>query len=253
MKKILTCLIFITTLANAKTFTHSTDDYRRKAPLEQALKLGFQSVEADIYFRKREVRVGSTMLTTIGTLKEVYLEPIKKRINTVGYIGKKGKPFYLWLDIQSDYRKLPLAVFKTLKEYDFLTIQKKGKIVKKGPVTVIITGRDSFKESFFKLSDETPALKEDNTNENNQGAWVSIDWLNITNWNGIKSIDKKLKRRLIKLVDDAHKLGKKIRFKNVPENEVIWSELVSINVDLIGAQNLIKLSKFLKTVKNNNL
>ncbi len=243
-------LLLLSFSIGAKTLTHSVDDYRRRIPLSQALKLGFQSVEADIYFRKREVRVGSTMLTTIGTLKELYLDPIQEFIKKNGFIGEKGKTFYLWLDIQSDYRKLPLAVLNTLKEYDFLTTQNQGKLVKKGQVTVIISGRKAFKDKFFKLSKEVPALKEGANIDDKLESWLSIDWLSITNWNGIKDIDKKLRLQINETIEKAHKMGKKIRFKNVPENEVIWSELISANVDMIGAQNLKKLSTFLK---NKNL
>jgi hypothetical protein len=248
---IILAIISLTSLA--KVLPHSTDDYRRRTPLAQAIKLGFQSVEADIFYRKNEVRVGSTTLTTIGSLKELYLEPMKKIIERQGYIGHKNKTFYLWLDIRSSYRKLPTAVYKTLSEYDFLTTLKDGKFIKHRPVTVIISGRDSFKTEFFKLGKNIPALKEGLNQDDNLNIWTSVDWQSITSWHGANTIDAKLKTKLTEIVNKAHDLGKKIRFKNVPETEAIWSELVSAKVDMIGAQNIQKLSNFLNSLKNKNL
>lgn len=49
------------------------------------------------------------------------------------------------------------------------------------------------------------------------------------------------------MVGRAHAKGCRIRFWATPENPVLWQELKDAGVDLIGTDDLAKLSEFLRS------
>ena len=57
------------------------------------------------------------------------------------------------------------------------------------------------------------------------------------------------REKLNGIVARAHAKGRRVRFWATPESPVIWQELKTAGVDLIGTDDLEKLSKFLRSSK----
>ncbi|WP_375436321.1 hypothetical protein [uncultured Hymenobacter sp.] len=63
---------------------HSHNDYWRPHPLYDALQLGFQSVEADVFLIDSALLVGHERksLQASRTLQTLYLEPLRQLLRT---------------------------------------------------------------------------------------------------------------------------------------------------------------------------
>src|SRR6266478_168041 len=79
------------------TVAHSHNDYEQRRPLLDALALGYRSVEADILLRDGELWVSHKGRSFVGTLRELYLDPLQARVDRLGSVGggdENGKRAY---------------------------------------------------------------------------------------------------------------------------------------------------------------
>ena len=67
----------------------------------------------------------------------------------------------------------------------------------------------------------------------------------ITAWRGRGAPPSSARRRLASAVARAHAQGRRLRFWNTPDVPVVWRLLVQSGVDLIGADDLDALRRFL--------
>jgi len=95
---------------------HAHNDYAHEKPLFKALSLGFISIEADVHLVAGELYVAhyKPKLEKANTLKELYLEPLRKRILANG--GKvypnNSASLYLMIDIKTEAE----TTYQVLKE-----------------------------------------------------------------------------------------------------------------------------------------
>jgi hypothetical protein len=133
-------------LAHAEFLPHSHNDYQQKRPLQLALEQGYRSLEVDVaasFFGPTRVVVTHWGLIPEGTLQEMYLDPLQKRVGEKGSVYGDGKPFYLWIEI----RRFALgsggiteALRELLARYPMLTRFSPRGVAKAAPVVVILTG-----------------------------------------------------------------------------------------------------------------
>jgi hypothetical protein len=74
---------------------------------------------------------------------------------------------------------------------------------------------------------------------------VSDDWKEITSWRGRGAPPSSARRRVRQAVARAHAQGRRLRFWNTPDLPVVWRLLSQSGVDLIGADDLDALRRFL--------
>ena len=55
--------------------------------------------------------------------------------------------------------------------------------------------------------------------------------------------------RLREIVAKAHGAGRRVRFWGAPGNEAFWTELLRVGVDLLNADDLPRLSRFLNDTR----
>jgi glycerophosphoryl diester phosphodiesterase len=79
--------------------------------------------------------------------------------------------------------------------------------------------------------------------------WISDDWSNVFSWRGDGPMPKEQRDKLRSLVAKVHQHQRLIRFWNTPESPAFWRELLGAGVDLIGADDLAGLEKFLAGVQ----
>jgi hypothetical protein len=228
---------------------HSHNDYEQRRPLLDALALGYGSVEADILLRDGELWVSHKGRSFVGTLRELYLDPLQVRVDRLGSVRGDGEPFLLWLDLKSGEEELVLELRRLLARYPMLT-RMEGGMMKRAAVTVILTGDEDGKRAYTAGAGVRYACRDSNELlEDEKGdplhLWYALSWPDWFSWDGEGRIPSAERNRLRALVDAAHRLGRRLRLYHLPEAEGVWSEALDAGVDLLSTDELQRLEQFL--------
>ena len=221
---------------------HSHNDYLQAQPLATALGLHFESVEADLWLALRgRIKVAHVPWKTTGSLKELYLDPLQKLVDQKGSVYGTGEPLLLWLDIK-DFRPSIIDDLTTLlKTYPMVG----------GAVKIVLTGQwEALKKRLLKEHPELKLYRDSNhyseKDPQSDGAWTwySLNWRNHFKWNGEGQMPTDELIHLNALVTQIHAKGRKVRFFAAPETEEAWSHQIRAGVDLVGSDDLPRLSQF---------
>jgi Glycerophosphoryl diester phosphodiesterase family len=237
---------------------HAHNDYAHKQPLADALAAGFCSVEVDVFLVDGELLVGHTVqeLQPDRTLSKLYLEPLKAIVEkNQGSVFPTEPRHVLWLhiDIKSDAKTTFAALNEKLRAIShFLTRIENGEM-HEGPIRVVISGN----RDYDQIAKTEPLLAAIDGRMKDLESDLSADvlpllsdsWRNHFKWDGIGEMPTAERRKLIDLVDLAHRKGRKIRFWATPETPELWRELRSATVDFINTDRLDELREFLTAAK----
>jgi hypothetical protein len=234
--------------------THAHNDYEHQRPLFDALDHGFASVEADIHLVDGQLLVAHSrsQVKPERTLQSLYLNPLRARARKLGgRIYPNGDPtFYLLIDTKTGANETWPVLRKVLQDYPDLLTKFDGAEVTPKAVTVVLTGnrpRQLLPQEPVRLAGldgEMPDL--DKPNPNGIFLWISDDWRQFFKWTGQGPIPADEKARLLEIVAKAHERKMKVRFWDSPESVNFWRELRSDGVDLLNADDLAGLEKFLR-------
>ncbi len=257
----------LTTLyAQQKNFVlpaHSHNDYKHNQPLFDALECNFKSIEADVY------SVGDSLFVSHNfedikpgrTLRQLYLEPLKKRIiQNKGSVYGNGEELILLIDIKDDGLKTYQNLHRILTEYESLLTSFAHEKKKKGSILVVVSGSRPFE---YMQSQTIRYAGFDGRLENLDSEIspdlmpiVSDNWVKYFKWDGTGKIPENEKQKLVELSKKAKQKGYILRFWGTPNRTAqqriaVWSELKNAGVGLIGADELVELKEFLmKNFKN---
>lgn len=231
---------------------HSHNDYLRKHPLEDALALGFCSVEADIHLVDGQLLVAHDLerTKTENTLGRMYLEPLRERVRSNGgRVYANGPTFQLLIDIKSDGGPTYSALREVLKSYeDILTTFTPESTVEKA-VTVIVSGDrpiDAMAAEPLRYAAVDGRLSDlDGPVNPNLMPLISDNWRNHFKWLGDGEFPQAERGRLRELVRAAHARGCRVRFWAIPHKEAFWKVMVEEGVNWINADDLARLHRFL--------
>ncbi|VAX28677.1 Alkaline phosphatase [hydrothermal vent metagenome] len=240
------------TLAKA----HAHNDYQHPHPLFDALSLGYVSVEADIHLVNGTLYVAHDKenITKERTLQALYLNPLRNIIKeNGGYVYGQDVPFILLIDIKTDADSTYLALTAVLKKYSsMITFYDNGKR-KKGAVTIIVSGNRNLE--LMKNENLRYAAYDGRFNDLDSNIsstlvpLISANWRNYFNWKGKGEIPAEEKGKLQRLINEAHKQGKQVRFWATDVSSTqqlnLWNTLLESDVDFIGTDKLEKLKDFL--------
>ncbi len=238
-------------------FAHAHNDYEHERPLLDALAQDFHSVEADIWLVDGEIRVSHDKGKYKGSLKDLYLDPLHKRVIENGTVHSDGEPFYLWIDIKDGRAELRSVLHKLLKRYAMMTVFSDwdgGQIVS-GAVTVILTGDAGSKRAYMEEYPIRWACRDSNYYDPDDPVgdckwqWYALNFKNYVKWNGNEPIADDQYEKLLSVVNDAHAKGRKIRFWSCPDNERFWTLALKTGIDHINTDKLEALGTFLKSYK----
>ncbi len=241
------------TQAGYHIFAHAHNDYEHERPLLDALENRFYSVEADFWMVDGEILIahnqGKTKSDYKGTLQELYLDPLQKRVDENGSVYGDGVPFYLWLDIKDGQDEVRPILHQLLQKYPMVTIFTDHS-VKEGPVTVILTGDEKSKKAYVDEYSERRACRDGSYSENDPPAdhrwtWVALNWPQTIQWYGDDPIRPEEYEKWVKIVNDIHAKGRKIRFWATPETELFWKTALGIGLDLLNTDRLQILNRYL--------
>lgn len=139
---------------------HSHNDYTRHVPLFDALAVGCESAEADIWLRDNDLLVGHSedSLRPKRTLRSLYIDPLVRILEqqnkyhpaaatSVGvFDSSPSTSLILLIDMKSDgFATWPVlsAQLEPLREKGSLTIYN-GSALVPGPITIVGTGNTPF-------------------------------------------------------------------------------------------------------------
>jgi len=256
---------------------HSHNDYWRQVPLLTALSYGVSSVEADVWLVDGMLFVGheEAALTPNRTFESLYVNPLMQILEmqnprnqfTVNqttpngvFDTDSGLPLQLLVDIKTDgVATLPfvLQALQPLRSKGYLTTFANGTL-KTSAITVVGTGNSPLegvkalnpRDYFFdapltQLTD--PSLNT--TWDPTLSPIASTDWDVAVGWNGIGNISDAQLGNLTKFVQDAHAVGIKARYWDLPgwpigARRAVWNQLALAGVDWLNADDLKAAARF---------
>lgn len=233
---------------------HAHNDYEHTHPLFDALGHGFASVEADIHLVDGQLLVAHdrSQVKPERTLQALYLDPLRARaMRFGGRIYPNGDPtFFLLIDTKTDANKTYAVLRKVLQEYSDLVTKFDGDKISRKAVTVVLTGnrpREVLPTESVRLAGLDGQMPDlDKPNPDGIFLWMSENWRDFFKWNGKGPFPADQKARLLDIVAKSHERNMKVRFWNAPESTAFWSELRNDGVDILNADDLAGLEKFLR-------
>lgn len=243
-----------TSLAQEKVllngFAHN--DYWHKRPLFDALDRGFTHVEADVYLRRHQLRVGHLplFLKSSRTLESLYLEPIANRLRERSHCREAIDSIVLTIDFKSRSVRTYHMLNTLITRYKpFLSSCENGRVVFR-ELTLVITGHRPLQqlstgnERFVFADGDLRLMKPGQTNPS-LFLMASCRYSNLLSWKGRGPVTGFELARLKLLVDNAHRIGLKVRLWASPEKQEVWALLRNCGVDLINTNKLDKLRQYL--------
>ena len=233
---------------------HAHNDYLHARPLLDALGRGYGSVEVDIHLVDGALLVAHARdsVRADRTLEALYLAPLRAWIEARGgSVYADRPPLTLLIDVKSHAESTWVALEPLLRRYDDVFVSWHDDSMTMRPVTAVISGerplamlptqRDRWAGLDGRLADldamhGAPAAAM---------PLVSDDWKKFTSWRGSGAPPSSVRRRLTSAVARAHAQGRRLRFWNTPDVPAVWRLLAQSGVDLIGADDLDALRRFL--------
>ncbi|MBI3848772.1 MAG: hypothetical protein HY298_00565 [Verrucomicrobia bacterium] len=231
---------------------HAHNDYEHARPLFDALDHGFCSVEADIYLVEGQLLVAHdrNKVKPERTLQSLYLEPLRERVRkNDGRVYPTTPNFTLLIDVKSDAEKTYTVLRDVLKQYaDMLTAFHPYATEPKA-VTAIISGNRARKlmaaETLRYAAIDGRLSDLDGDASKHLIPLVSDNWNSIFKWRGAGPLPDDERQKLTKIVSQAHRQGRRVRFWATPDQPAFWRELQTAGVDLFSVDDLAGLQKFL--------
>lgn len=241
---------------------HAHNDYLHDRPLIDALEQGFMSVEADIFVSPllgNELYVAHSAgeIRPARTLKALYLEPIRERIDRLGQLQPgQDRPVQLLIDFKTQAEPTWRALQAQLEPYAaYLTRYDNGQIIE-GWVTVVISGNrptDTLASMSHRLAFIDGRLSDlDAPPPSDLMPLISDNWANHFSWRGDGMMPNDEYQNLVRIVNAAHLSGHRLRFWNTPDEpgaarEALWQVLYDLDVDHINTDDLTGLAQFLRS------
>lgn len=232
---------------------HSHNDYERAEPLQLAMRLGFASIEADIFLQEGELRVGHDRkdLRPGRTLQSLYLAPLAAAIRNAKnppYTSKQ--PLQLLVDIKADGAMVYERLKVELEEYRDILTEYRASGIRRGAVTVVLSGdrpteilaKEERRLAFIdgRMSDLDP-----NPTDAQLMPLISDSWYGKFKWVGVGPLPEGDKLRLALTLRRAQRQRQKVRFWGIPDTPHVWRTLRQAGVDYIGTDKPLELAEFL--------
>lgn len=221
---------------------HSHNDYLCGNPLNKAIGLNYNSVEADIYFLNPSYSMISHFpFRSYGTMEALYLDPLRKYRNSI-----IDKHFMLWVDIKFLLKSQTEAFFNQFLSYPDLFKEKKTK-KEKDCISVVFTGFFiPEKELLNKYDGYCFDLDCSYPNDCSRSDWVTLKWNDLGDIDQNNGVQKERKDcsfyfeshgkdyiKFSELINQLKLDNKKVRLRGIPESSHILECISKSGVDLI--------------------
>ena len=228
---------------------HAHNDYARERPLHDALERGFGSIEVDVVLVDGEIYVAHELaeVKPSDTLARLYLEPLSALAHENGgsVYAVSDESLQLLIDVKSSAAETYRALDEQLGAYDGLFTRWTKDGARRGPVTVVLSGNRAFD---LVLADTVRYVTLDGRIDEERSSFsveamplVSIDW---TMLEGSPTARLAAARAWIEVV---HGESRRVRFWGTPDRGPVWSSLIALGADHIGADDVVLLERVLRT------
>jgi alkaline phosphatase len=239
------CLTIQFTIAQSFK-VHSHNDYLQEVPFWSAYANGVNSIEIDIFLKEGKLYVAHTESDIVldRTLQSLYLKPIENMRSL--QLGK-GQPIQLLIDVKSE----PYATLNQL----VLDLELYPEIVNDISMTIVISGNRPKVQDYFNfpkyISFDYQSL-EAPKNEKvwNKVALISLNFKNISSWNGKGRLTLKDYKNVKNTIDKAHSYNKPFRFWGAPDSKTAWKAFLDFGVDYINTDMLYASTSYLNTLED---
>ncbi|TDE18581.1 phosphatidylinositol-specific phospholipase C/glycerophosphodiester phosphodiesterase family protein [Dyadobacter psychrotolerans] len=227
---------------------HSHNDYEQKRPFFEAYEQQFGSIEADLFLVDGALYAAHNRvdITPDRTFKRLYLEPILSQIekNKGNIYAQQDLTLQLLIDLKTPAEETLEALVATLNPYEQI-------LAPKGPVKIVVSGNTPSPEAF----DRYPSFiffdgRPENTYTPDQLkriGLISQAFQKYSKWNGEGDLPEKEKKAVIKVIEQTHQLGKKVRFWATPDNIQTWKTMMSLKADYLNTDKVMQLGDYLRT------
>jgi len=220
--------------------THAHNDYEHAKPFFEAYKLGYGSIEADVYAINGELLVSHNLADVKAdrTLQSLYIDPIVAVLKA----KKQGNFHQFLIDFKTNADStLPLLI-------KFLAPHK-DLFVKSGLRIVISGNRPLIKDYINFPTWITFDGRSTETYPAGLGSYVILESESVYKfgmWSGQSPMPAAMKEKLKVYVEKVHGAGRKLRLWGTPNTLMAYQALWDLGVDYIGSDNLSELADFLK-------
>jgi hypothetical protein len=226
---------------------HAHNDYEHVHPLKDALRAGFNSVEADVHLYNDQLLAGHDSVTIASpSLEALYLAPLDSILKNNGgniYAGHRA-PFYLMIDIKTEAEPSYAALRALLKKYPSLLCNTTA-----CPVKIFLSGNRPIllmlKEGYNGTALDGRPGDVGKGYSSELMPVISDNYKNWSEWNGVSAPGKDDLLKIRKLAQSVHAEGKLLRLWAIPDNALAWKTLMEAGVDLINSDKLEALHEFL--------
>jgi glycerophosphoryl diester phosphodiesterase len=232
---------------------HAHNDYAQPQPLENALRLGFASIEVDVFPVNGDLLVGheQSELRAGRSFKTLYLDPLLKRINrNGGWVYGPSEELTLLVDIKTEGAKAYEILKQQIQPYSqFFTSYRDGDGVKTSAVRIVLSGDRP--TAILKAERQRWAfidgrLADLDREDAELMPIISDSWITHFAWRGVGPLSDKDRFKLELAVQRAKRQKQQLRFWAVPDTEIAWRMMKNYEVGLIGTDKPAELAKFLK-------
>jgi UDP-2,3-diacylglucosamine pyrophosphatase LpxH len=235
---------------------HAHNDYHHPRPLLDALDHGFCSVEADIFLVGDQLLVGHLPLELkpARTLQALYLDPLRRRVQDHGgRVYRDGPPFTLLVDVKTDAERTYAVLATALAGYAEMLTSVRDGVVEPRAVNVIISGNraeQAVADARLRYVGVDGRLGDlDTPRPSHLVPLISDNWRSHFRWLGQGPMPEPERQKLRGIVDQAHATGRRVRFWATPDDPAVWRELADAGVDLLNADDLAGLVRFLRALQ----
>jgi hypothetical protein len=218
---------------------YAHNDYRNARPLRDALDLGFRGAEADVFLVDGILRLGhdEKQARSGPAFEQAYLAPLREVIERCGGLAS-GNAFLLNVEVKDESPPTVDSLLALLGRFAF--DPAKVRVVAVGwlpPMDSMKSGMDLMATQYRIATTDERRLRDDIAQLDARVRLLSLDYGKTAGrwWNTAGR-----RRRWL----DALSLAKSaapdrlLRVHNVPADPVIYRDLLTAGVDLIGATDL---------------
>lgn len=253
---LLTLILSVTAMAQTPVLLHSHNDYNRTAPFWQAYSMKMNSIEADTYDKDGVVLVGHELedLRPDMSLDALYVQPLVTLFARNG-----GRPWansdqilQLMVELKGDTEPNLKAVCELLGKYPQVFDPKVNPMA----VRIAITGNVPEPKDFAKwpqyVSFDGDLREHYDAEQLKRVALFSANFGRFSHWNGKGSIIPEEHEALMKAIDEAHSMGKPIRFWGAPEGTTVYYTFYDMGIDYINTDVPEVAAAFFNDFSNKN-
>lgn len=244
-------MILTVCCASAQKYTPSAvfahNDYVRENAFYAAYDLGVGYIEADVFLVDGALMVAHHRNEIAGgrTLQKLYLEPLSRKVREFdGAVYKDPKQkLTLMIDLKTEGVSTLNAIVGLINKYPELVKSPNLQFMISGNVPDPQKWKDYPSYIFFDGRPGIPYSPE----QMKRISMISTSFSSHSRWDGHGRISDDDRRKMQKLVDDAHAHGKKFRFWATPDFPEAWKELMAMDLDVIVTDDVAGLVRSLSS------